>query len=72
METRFVTCQSCDGYGAHVSAGYPSRWPDGSENNVETPCPECEGTGRAETRVYPVERDDDLTETDTPEQKEAA
>ena len=60
METRFVTCPDCDGYGAHVIGhGYFS---DGSENNEERRCPTCEGTGRSEQEVQPVECDDDQRE----------
>lgn len=53
---RFVTCSDCDGYGAHVIGR--GRWPDGSENNEERPCPTCSGTGTAETVVAPITLDD--------------
>lgn len=68
-EPWFVTCPDCDGYGASVRAGCPSYWPDGSENNEETPCPTCAGTGRAEQEVQPVECDDDLPLTSAHEGK---
>jgi hypothetical protein len=58
-DVRFVECPGCEGYGAHV-IGH-GRWPDGSENNEEVPCLMCEGTGRAEQEVEPVEYDDDLS-----------
>jgi DnaJ-class molecular chaperone len=54
--TSFVPCDACGGSGVWVEAnGY---WPDGSENNIEHPCPECDGTGTRETAVDPVTQDD--------------
>ena len=58
METRFLTCPDCEGYGAHVIGN--GHFADGSENNEERPCQTCEGTGQAEQEVEPVECDDDL------------
>lgn len=55
-EVRFVECQYCEGSGeALMWAG----WSSGADWDT---CPVCHGTGRAETRVYPVECDDDLHE----------
>ena len=62
-ERRFLECQYCDGTG-EVCTGTATIYEHGCgfwhDDAIMSPCPECEGTGRAETPVSPVERDDDL------------
>lgn len=58
VETRFVVCPECDGYGAYVVGD--GHWPDGSERNDEVPCPVCDGTGRSEQPVEPMTLEDAL------------
>ncbi len=63
-ERRFLECQYCEGTG-EVCAGTATIYERGCgfwhDDAIMSPCPECEGTGRAETPVSPVERDDDLS-----------
>lgn len=56
-EVRFVECQSCEGAG-EIATG--TDWIGGVPDARIEPCPDCDGTGRAETPVEPVECDDDL------------
>lgn len=66
-EVRFLQCQYCEGEG-EVQTGTATIYEPGCgfwhDDAVMSACPECNGTGRAETPVYPVECDDDLTETE--------
>lgn len=57
-DVRFVKCPSCEGYGAYI-VGH-GRWPDGSENNEERPCEECNGEGVVEQAVEPLTMEDAL------------
>lgn len=58
-DPRFVLCPDCEGSGVRVVAGFPAKWPDGSENDIERPCSTCEGEGFVEVETLPVEVDDD-------------
>ena len=63
-ETRFLECQYCEGSGeicTGASAVYVRGCGFRHYDGIMEPCPECGGTGRAETPVSPVERDDDLS-----------
>lgn len=51
-DVTFVTCPACEGYGAIV-VGH-GRWPDGSENNEEIKCDECDGTGEKMVEGRPL------------------
>jgi len=56
-EVRFVECQDCEGAGETATG---TDWIGGVPDTRIEPCPHCDGTGRAETPVEPVECDDDL------------
>lgn len=54
-DPRFVPCEACGGEGRLLKSRYGGNDPDVWDAG---PCPVCEGDGRMEVEVEPIEMDD--------------